>query len=76
CRLAEDYIKIQAEMSKLLEQRAELEMQLQEYEKEQQMSAPYVEQFAILTSEKENLLLLHKNLKTQLEYLRRPRTAF
>jgi hypothetical protein len=32
--------------------RANLEHQLQEYEREQQMSAPYVEQFALLTSEK------------------------
>ncbi|CAH3198907.1 unnamed protein product, partial [Porites evermanni] len=49
----------------------DLERDLEEYEKEQQINAQYVEEFAMLTSEKDNLLLLHKSLRTQLEAMKR-----
>lgn len=55
----------------ILQKKLELEKDLEEYETEQQVNAQYVEEFAMLTSEKENLLLLHKNLKSQLEEMKR-----
>ncbi|KAK3741813.1 hypothetical protein QZH41_010450, partial [Actinostola sp. cb2023] len=62
CKVADEYIKVQTEMGILLQQKYvvlqclfiqdTIERELDEYEREQQQSAPYVEQFAILTSEK------------------------
>lgn len=70
-KLAKDYIQVQTEMAMILQKKLELERQLQQYETEQQVNAQYVEEFAMLTSEKENLLLLHKNLKSELENMKR-----
>jgi len=58
-------------MALMLQKKLDLERDLEEYEREQQINAQYVEEFAMLTSEKDNLLLLHKNLKSQLEAMKR-----
>jgi len=71
CQLAKDYIQVQTEMALMLQKKLDLERDLEEYEREQQINAQYVEEFAMLTSEKDNLLLLHKNLKSQLEAMKR-----
>lgn len=71
CKLAKEYIQIQTDIAMMLQRKLDLERDLEEYEKEQQINAQYVEEFAMLTSEKDNLLLLHKNLKSQLEAMKR-----
>ncbi|XP_068698007.1 mitogen-activated protein kinase kinase kinase 7-like [Montipora foliosa] len=71
CMLAKEYIQIQTEIAIALQRKKDLEKELWEYEREQQINAQYVEEFAMLTSEKDNLLLLHKNLKSQLEAMKR-----
>lgn len=70
-KLSHEYIQVQTEMARMLQRKVDLERELEEYEKEQQINAQYVEEFAMLTSEKDNLLLLHKNLKSQLETMKR-----
>lgn len=71
CMLANEYIKIQTEIAIALQRKMDLVRELEVCEKEQQINAQYVEEFAMLTSEKDNLLLLHKNLKSQLEAMKR-----
>lgn len=70
-KLATEYIQVQTEMAVWLQRKVDLERDLEEYEKEQQINAQYVEEFAMLTSEKDNLLLLHNSLRTQLEAMKR-----
>ncbi|XP_046325984.2 mitogen-activated protein kinase kinase kinase 7-like isoform X4 [Haliotis rufescens] len=72
CKLAEQYVHVQAEIALLIQRKHELIKEFEQEEKEQQSvtRSKMVEEFTQLSSENESLLAAHRSLKQQVEEIR------
>ncbi|XP_067674427.1 mitogen-activated protein kinase kinase kinase 7-like isoform X5 [Haliotis asinina] len=72
CKLAEQYVHVQAEIALLIQRKHELIKEFEQDEKEQQSvtRSKLVEEFTQLSSENESLMAAHRCLKQQVEEIR------
>ncbi|KAJ8315147.1 hypothetical protein KUTeg_007297 [Tegillarca granosa] len=68
CKLAQEYLKVQTELSLLIQRKHELIKEFEMDESNQQ--SRLVEEYTALSHENESLLLLHENLHKQAEQIR------
>ncbi|XP_061176805.1 mitogen-activated protein kinase kinase kinase 7-like isoform X2 [Saccostrea echinata] len=70
CKLAEEYLKVQTELSLLVQRKNDLIKEFEQDEHNQMCSTRLAEEFKQLREENESLTLLHKNLNQQVEQIR------
>lgn len=70
CKLAEEYLKVQTELSLLVQRKNDLIKEFEQDEHNQMCSTRLAEEFKQLREENESLTLLHKNLNQQVDQIR------
>ncbi|XP_048767428.2 mitogen-activated protein kinase kinase kinase 7-like isoform X2 [Ostrea edulis] len=70
CKLAEEYLKVQTELSLLVQRKNDLIKEFEQDEHNQMCSTRLAEEFKQLREENESLTMLHKNLNQQVDQIR------